>query len=100
MAVPRCPKCGRVLLINGTCENGCDKPPVLRLRVNAQYTDLNGWCWWYQIQHTGMPEGNQWVITGGSWPKQSQAFIAGIIQLQACIDRNKRRPYLLHDVLG
>lgn len=25
MAVPRCPKCGRVLLINGTCENGCIK---------------------------------------------------------------------------
>lgn len=23
MPVPRCPECGRVLLINGKCENGC-----------------------------------------------------------------------------
>lgn len=23
MPVPRCPECGRVLLISGECENGC-----------------------------------------------------------------------------
>ena len=54
---------------------------MYRARIGAIWSELNGWCWWYDIYDPAGPDGNQTVTSGGLWNKWEDVYPIAIRRL-------------------
>jgi len=66
-----------------------------KLKVGAFYTDLNGWCWYYEIRSIELPELNRIKLTGCCYNHRNggalNALRFGLIELEDMHRREKLR---------